>query len=235
MCAAEPEGGNLSLSLESRVTRRSAAEFLALVFAVVAVWVVMGGALPGDRWALSSLHGRIGSSIDGPMIIVGDLTDTLALSIVVVVISGVLWLQGHRRDALWFLFAVVVVLAANPVFKEIVGRARPDIRRPPESVSSLSFPSGHAAGTTALVGALVMVADGPRVRRIIVIVGVALLGLVAFSRLVLTVHYPSDIVGGWAWAGVWIAFVWSVKEHHDRRPRTVDGSPHGDAQGQGSP
>jgi membrane-associated phospholipid phosphatase len=215
--------------LAFRLTTRSAAALLALVFAAVAVWVVVIGALPGDRWALRSLYGRIGSSIDEPMGVVEAITDTLALSVVVVVISGVVWVHGRRQDALWFLLGVAVVLAANPALKEIVGRSRPDIRPPPESVSSLSFPSGHAAGTAALVGALLMVAPGPRVRHVIVILGAGVLGLVAFSVLALTVHFPSDIVAGWSWAGAWIGFVWSAKQHHDRSPRTTDRSPHRDS------
>jgi undecaprenyl-diphosphatase len=207
------------------VIHRSAAALLVLVFAATAVWVVLVGALPGDRWALSSLHGRIGSSIDEPMIAVGVVTDALALDTVAAIISGVLWWQGHRADAVWLLLGVAAVLALNPVLKEIVGRSRPDIRPPPVSVSSLSFPSGHASGTAALVGALLIVARGPQVRRVIAVLGVAVLGLVAFSVLALTVHYPSDIVAGWSWAGAWIAFVWSAKHHHDRRFRRLDGSP----------
>jgi undecaprenyl-diphosphatase len=197
------------------VTIRRVSAILALVFVVVAVWVVLGETLPGDRWALTSLDGLGSSSIDEPMIAIGDVTDTLALSIVVVVVAGVLVLRGRWQDSVWFLVATVVVLAANPVLKEIFGRPRPDIRPWPEAVSPLSFPSGHAAGTAALVGALVMVTEGRRLRRAIILLGAALLGLVAFSRMTTAVHYPSDIVAGWAWAGAWVALVWAVM----RRPR----------------
>ena len=192
-----------------------------LVFVVVAGWVVLGETLPGDRWALMRLDGLIGSSIDEPMVAIGDVTDTLALSIVVVVVSGVLVLQGRRQDAAWFLVATAVVFAANPVLKEVFDRPRPDIRPWPESVSPLGFPSGHAAGTAALVGALVMVTEGSRLRRAVILFGAALLGLVAFSRLAVAVHYPSDIVAGWSWAGAWVALVWWVKRRRDRSLRTM--------------
>ena len=191
------------------------------MFVVVAGWVVLGETLPGDRWALTSLEGLLGSSIDEPMIAIGDVTDALALSVVVVVVSGVLWLLGRRRDSVWFLVATAVVLVANPVLKEIFGRPRPDIRPWPESVSPLSFPSGHAAGTAALVAALLMVTEGTRLRRAVMLFGAALLGLVAFSRLAVAVHYPSDIVAGWSWAAAWVALVWSVKRRRDGSRRTV--------------
>ena len=207
--------------LAHRLTSRTIVGSLATMFVVVAVWVVISGTMPGDRWALERLDGLVGSSIDEPMIAVGDVTDTLVLSIVVVIVSGVLVLQRRWQDAVWFLVATVVVLAANPVLKEMFGRSRPDIRPWPESVSQFGFPSGHAAGTAALVGALVMVTQGFRLRRAVIVVGAALLGLVAFSRLAVAVHYPSDIVAGWCWAGAWVALVWWVKQRRDRSSRTM--------------
>jgi undecaprenyl-diphosphatase len=186
-----------------------------LAFTAIAAWVVMEGELPGDRWVLTEFHAQVGSSIDEPMLLVGDLTDTLALGVVVVIVSAVLWLWSRRLDAVWFLLAVGVVFAVNPVLKEVVGRPRPDIRPPPESLSPLSFPSGHASGTAALVGALVVVARGPRLRRFIILSGAVLVGLVAFALLALTAHYPSDIVAGWAWSGSWILWVASAKHDHD--------------------
>jgi membrane-associated phospholipid phosphatase len=131
----------------------------------------------------------------------------------------VLLLQARWRDATLFLLAVAVVFAANPLLKDVVGRPRPDIRPAPESVSLLSFPSGHAAGTAALVGALLMVVHGSRLRTFVVVLGAAFLGIVAFSQLVLTVHYPSDIVAGWLWAGAWIAFLASLGASRSARTR----------------
>ena len=79
-----------------RVTSRTVVAVLASVFVVVAGWVVLGETLPGDRWALMRLDGLVGSSIDEPMVAIGDVTDTLALSIVVVVVSGALVLLASR-------------------------------------------------------------------------------------------------------------------------------------------
>jgi membrane-associated phospholipid phosphatase len=179
----------------------------AIAFVVLAVWVLVGGLVPGDRWALVELHHLFGTSIDGPMRTIGDWTNTAMLSVVAVVVLGVLAVQARWRDALVVLVGVGMVFAANPGLKELFGRERPEIRPPPESFSSLAFPSGHASGTIALVGALVIVVHGPRLRRVVVILGAVFVGMVAFSRLVVSVHYPSDIAGGWLWAGAWVAFV----------------------------
>jgi undecaprenyl-diphosphatase len=77
-------------------------------------------------------------------------------------------------------------------------------------VSPLSFPSGHATNSAALVfGVVVLVAR--RHRRIAAVVGAAALLVVALSQLGLGVHYPSDIVGGWLWAGACTSAVWSLR------------------------
>jgi undecaprenyl-diphosphatase len=67
-------------------------------------------------------------------------------------------------------------------------------------VSEYSFPSGHAANTAALVGALVLILR----RRLWMIAGAAVLIVVGLSQLVLGRHYPSDVLAGWAWALTWV-------------------------------
>ena len=83
--------------------------------------------------------------------------------------------------------------------------------RPPEAgflapAESLGFPSAHAANsmiTFVAIGLLVPVVQ--RRRALAVAVGLMLGLLVGLSRLVLGVHWPSDVVGGWAFALFWIA------------------------------
>jgi membrane-associated phospholipid phosphatase len=189
-----------------------------IAFVVVAARVAADGPLPGERWALIELHAIFGASIDEPMTVLSDVTDTLALGALALVALGVLLLQARWRDATLLVVAVGVVLAVNPLLKDVVGRSRPDIRPPPEAVSPLSFPSGHAAATAALFGALLMVAHGSRLRTFAVVLGAAFLGIVGFTQLVLTVHYPTDIVAGWLWVGAWIAFVASLNAIPSEHP-----------------
>ena len=49
-------------------------------FVVLAAGVAAEGLLPGERWALIELHGIFGASIDKPMMVLSDVTDTLTLS-----------------------------------------------------------------------------------------------------------------------------------------------------------
>lgn len=201
---------------------RSTGLAFAGLFIVLAGWVAAGGSLPGERRLLVGLIEALGTTLDGPMVAVGVATDSLVIGVVAVLVIAVLVYGGRRSDALLFLAIVGPALVLNPILKQVVGRARPDVRLSPEVVSSLSFPSGHAAGTAALVGALVVVASTRRLRNLTTVAGGVVLLIVGFSRLAIGVHYPSDVLGGWLWVASLVCTVWAVRAGpdavHDRSP-----------------
>ncbi|MFE4462462.1 phosphatase PAP2 family protein [Nocardia tengchongensis] len=100
-----------------------------------------------------------------------------------------------------YLLMVVTVKLA-------VGRPRPPLPERVVAIDGSSFPSGHAAGiaVVALVSAwMVTLASGWQ-RWIGVTAwatAVPLVVAVGFSRVYLGVHYPSDIVAGWALGAAW--------------------------------
>jgi undecaprenyl-diphosphatase len=75
---------------------------------------------------------------------------------------------------------------------------------------TLSFPSGHSSGVAALVTIAVVLA-WPRLtdaaRRAWVTAGGALVLVVGLTRVLLGVHYPSDVVAGWALGLGWSLLV----------------------------
>jgi undecaprenyl-diphosphatase len=64
--------------------------------------------------------------------------------------------------------------------------------------SKYSFPSGHAMATTALATALVIIAWPTRGRWVVTPLALAYAFLIGVSRVYLGVHFPSDVLGGWA-------------------------------------
>ncbi len=104
---------------------------------------------------------------------------------------GALVDRRRRRDWLAATAAVAVAHGASVGVKRVVRRPRPDHPRVQVLVgtpSRLSFPSAHATSTTAAA-----VLFGALLRKPLV---AALVPPMALSRMVLGVHYPTDVVAG---------------------------------------
>ncbi len=119
------------------------------------------------------------------------------------------WLlhRRQRRHAVFLVLTVAGGSALNIGLKALVDRARPVL---PEAVAvetSPSFPSGHTMGTTVLVLSLLLVA-WPALGRwrpgAVVFAGLAV-AAVAASRVLLGVHYLSDVVAAVFAGGIWVA------------------------------
>lgn len=105
--------------------------------------------------------------------------------------AGALLSRHRRRD--WLLVGVgaIAAHAAAIVIKMVVRRARPnhpDVDVNVATPSALSFPSAHATSTTAAAILLCRATRSP--------LPLAVVPLMAASRLVLGVHYPSDVLAG---------------------------------------
>jgi len=89
--------------------------------------------------------------------------------------------------------AVVVVGAA---LKVGIARARPRLPDPVAHAHGQSFPSGHALGAAALWAAAAVLLTGWLSRRWTVAVAAVVPVVVAGSRVLLGVHFVSDVVAG---------------------------------------
>jgi diacylglycerol kinase family enzyme/membrane-associated phospholipid phosphatase len=126
---------------------------------------------------------------------VGRAADNGALWIAVAAGLGARRDKWTRRAALRGLASLAIAsTTANVVVKQLVGRARPDglLVWPGTAPRTTSFPSGHAASAAAFATGVALEAPG-----LAVPIG-GLAALVAASRLVTRVHYPSDVVAGLA-------------------------------------
>jgi undecaprenyl-diphosphatase len=122
---------------------------------------------------------------------------------------------GHRRSAK--LLAIVMVGGVILTYALKWGFDRD---RPPYAsyITSKAFPSGHALMATAfyltLGSILYRLTEKRNVRGLVIGFSVALPALVGFSRVYLGVHYPTDVVAGWALGVSWATLCWSLFGEH---------------------
>jgi membrane-associated phospholipid phosphatase len=126
----------------------------------------------------------------------------------VAVIAGLgLW-RWRRRwlPAVLPALALAGVWAGSLLIKGLVGRPRPPAADMLTVVHSWSYPSEHAAQALATWGmiALMLMAGRPARARVLLAAGAVLIALVVgLTRLYLGAHWMTDVLGGWALAGVW--------------------------------
>ncbi len=125
------------------------------------------------------------------------LGDPRGITVVAAVLALVLWRRGHARLALYVVAARVGAIILSQGLKHLVDRARPVFEAPVAEALGPSFPSGHALGSSVFwtTCAVLLV---PRVRwpRLLLAGAVLVAVLVSVSRVLLGVHYLSDVTGG---------------------------------------
>lgn len=142
------------------------------------------------------------------MLLITNLHGPTAISILIALAALYL---AWKRDWYWFICLMVTApsgMLLNVLMKQAFHRARPSFDNPLLTLPSYSFPSGHAAGATLFYGVLaamlVSKIDAWRPRVIIILTAIALILLVALSRVYLGLHYLSDVLGGFAEAMAWL-------------------------------
>lgn len=168
--------------------------------AVIGLLVEVGWG-PLVRWDHAVSDGVTAWSADRPALVEATLvlTDALGpwpLRLMLVVVAAVLAVRGHRRAALWTLAVTVVGSLAGGLLKLLVSRDRPMSLDPLAVAGGYAWPSGHAS-TAALAAGVLIVLATPATRRWLVPVVVSAALLVGATRVLLGVHWTSDVVAGW--------------------------------------
>lgn len=119
-------------------------------------------------------------------------------------IAAGLLVARRRKDAMFAFCALGGSLLLNTTLKNAIARARPQLWTPVEAHHTYSFPSGHAMATATLACVLCALAWGTRWRWPVTLAAVGFALLVGVSRVYVGVHFPTDIVAGWAAAVAWV-------------------------------
>jgi undecaprenyl-diphosphatase len=130
----------------------------------------------------------------------GDGWTVLAASLLA---AGALLLGSHRRRAILLLVIVASEKLLVEAMKAGFDRARPDVLGRQVAVHNMAFPSGHSANAMAVWLAIALLATDARLRRPAVALALAVALVVGVCRMILQVHWPSDVAGGWAFGAAW--------------------------------
>lgn len=126
----------------------------------------------------------------------------VVLTIVALGGAGCLYFNRRRRAAATVVFSSVGGSILDLTIKSIADRPRPTIVPHLTEVMTSSFPSGHALLSTIIylsVGMMIAQSRGkPRSGFLAIACAVLLTSLIGISRIYLGVHYPTDVVAGWA-------------------------------------
>ena len=196
------------------------AAFLALGFFEIADEMAEGETHGIDRAILLALRtpGDPANPIGGrfvqeTMIELTSFGDNAVLFVVTGAVAAYLFLAGKRRLALLALGASISGALLTTILKGFFDRPRPEFVAHIVDASTASFPSGHATMSAVvyltLGGILAASQKERRLKAFVLGFAILLTLVVGFTRLYLGVHYPTDVLAGWALGAAW-AIGWMV-------------------------
>ena len=178
-----------------------------VVLALLAVVVRGTDVLSGIDSSVAEWGDHHGSAwTHDALTLVTYLGETVTVTVVAVVVAGIEFARTRNRWVVLFLLAVILgdkLLTA--AVKELVDRARPEIEAVAATLGP-SFPSGHTSTAAASWAAFALVAGRWWGRRAWpALAGTAVGIAVALSRVLLDVHWLTDVLGGLALGWAWFA------------------------------
>ena len=203
--------------VELDLPKRARPRHVAWPAAVLAtLWLAMltVGAGPVDDALLTSMY--VGTNplllrIARGFTFLGDWSVVIVVSVAAAI--GLLIGRGWRYGLAVFL---VTMVGRSLVTAQKYGieRLRPDAQEHLVSVSTPSFPSGHAAGSMIVYLTIALVlTSGTRWKWSAIGIALFLSFCIGLSRVMLGVHWPTDVIGGWAFGLMWVmlALPWAER------------------------
>jgi undecaprenyl-diphosphatase len=124
-----------------------------------------------------------------------------------------LWYAGRGRLGLALFVIAMLGRGLSELQKYWIARPRPTLDPHLVLVKNSSFPSGHAASSMIFYTTMALALTvGARWHRVAVAGAILLSLLIGASRVMLGVHWPSDVIGGWSFGLLWVLLTWRFSE-----------------------
>lgn len=199
-----------------------------LAFILIALLVKLGGARGFDDAVI-----RFVQSMESPPLtalakglsLVGSSKLAIGISLLTMLI--LFFALKHRLELALFLWVGLGSQLLNTLLKLWFHRERPTIHRLIEQ-AGYSFPSGHSMAAFSLYGVIAYLLwrhmHSRSERFLLILFTVLMTGGIGWSRIYLGVHYPSDVIGGYAASGAWLMLsvaCFEAYRNHKAKPHNI--------------
>ena len=192
---------------------RAAAWLIGMYALFVVVIATMGGVAgspePWERELIRDIAAARTETAGRVTVAITHLGDALTVTLALAGLTVGSAVGRARGWAPFFSATLLGAIGIHPVAKVLVERVRPETGSFID-VGGYAFPSGHATASAALATALIVFLLG-RIRgtpRTVVVIGaVVYAGAVGLSRVLLGVHWPTDVVAGWLVGVSWVLVI----------------------------
>jgi len=181
--------------------------FICALLILTAIWLAMllWGRGPLDRAIYQALYAGHRPALLALARFFTLLGEPTVLIAACVACALWLWHAGRGRLGLVLLLIALIGRGLSEVQKYWIARGRPDLEPHLVVVKTSSFPSGHAASSMIFYLALALALTAHlRWHRLAAAGAVVLSLLIGTSRVMLGVHWPSDVIGGWTFGMLWV-------------------------------
>jgi membrane-associated phospholipid phosphatase len=230
MAATSQQLRRSKLSTERLLMVGAAALAFLLCLAALAIWTASRPA-PFD----TTIHHWVVAHRSTVLVHLATLVTGLGATIIalpLVVVGAVAATSGRPSDRLQFAVIAGAIMASGLIVRlviaDAVGRPRPPVTDWATGTSGYAFPSGHTTAATmaaALLTWLILRRDTNRgtTRALVCTTATIIAVTVGLTRIYLGVHWPTDVLGGWAFALAWVSFsivaIRLRRDHVAQRPK----------------
>ncbi|BDI19180.1 phosphatidylglycerophosphatase B [Nostoc cf. commune SO-36] len=187
----------------------------------VKLWENQAG-LPWDVPILLAIHSTANPQLDVLAVTLAIVGLPWTAIPILGAIALILLLQKRWRSLAYLLTASVGSVIINRTAKELMHRVRPQLWQSIVPEYSFAFPSGHAMTSITLVAILLFLTWASSWRWLVLMFGSLYIIAIAWCRLYLGVHFPSDILAGWMVALGWTVGVSLIIKPYITQVKTVD-------------